>query len=77
MTATKIQIRECIYCGSIITRGNFCSRECRQLSWIDQHNNRDEKPVEAFEPVLRLCENGTKWIVVGERAKNIHSDDAE
>jgi hypothetical protein len=61
----------CQYCGNPITRGRFCSPECSQLWYLEQNAaDRDEKPVEVLEPVLR-CYEGFRWQVVGMHVKNL------
>lgn len=64
----------CRYCGTPIRRGKYCCAACGEL-WreLRRDENRDEKPVELLEPVLRCCE-GSRWCVVGMKTKDFQNN---
>jgi len=70
-TQCAVQGIECLYCGNPISRGKYCCPACGELWRESQRDeNRDEKPVEVLEPVLR-CYEGFRWQVVGMHVKNL------
>jgi len=73
MTTASATGITCAYCGNQIAKGRFCSPECSQLWWIEQHDaDRDEKPEQLLEPVVRLVSN--RWQVVGMHTKNLDNN---
>lgn len=73
MTTARTIRAICQYCGNPINRGKYCSPDCGHLWRISQRDaERDDKPLEFSEPVLRCC--GQRWEVVGVHARNLKNN---